>query len=235
MTHQRFRWRVHRRRLAEFLRSHGLIDLDLAGRLLYPELLPDSVARLFARQVTAGVLSRHAVGGGLSYFRMGLALAHRLRLPRERTLAFGPQALARAYGALLAIAGQSNRLRIAPRELAAWQEGLSPPPGDAAYFLERRDEKSAARLGLVRVDYGGSLDARRRAGQVEEELDRHVQTSAAWRGVVAKGRFLYVLVTAHEGRARALRAALRERDVPTPVEVQCFSALVPFTTGVSDA
>ncbi len=214
------------RQLIDDVFRYGMITVETARRLRWPDLSPDAARKVLSRAAEDGWLIRHPLADQESYFVLGGRAVSALGL-RRPTTQLGPQALVEHYGVLLACASRRCDVFTEGEFRSRFPE-LTQPGFSAKNFFPDASAGSI-RLGLFVIDHD-KLSSRL-VVKVRGRVGGLLATDRpALRRLVLDGHLAVHVVTATEGKRANLVAAFARKHQPVgaPVAVESHPELEDF-------
>jgi hypothetical protein len=187
------------------VRRYHLTLNEVLHEKFFAGVSANAVEKVTGRLAREGWLAQHPFPRGRVYFTLSAQAARWLGEDPKIARAFGPQALARAYG-VLAFCLRRRVTKFTREEFAELFPDLHEPGLPASsYYLD--EEGGDRRLGMVIVDQGARVD--RLARKVQETVERRARLPA-FQKLIDERRFVVAVATSSPRKCADLTGALRE-------------------------
>ncbi|MEM6484201.1 MAG: hypothetical protein AAF662_04370 [Pseudomonadota bacterium] len=174
----------------------------------------------------AGFLRRGRLYAGRSYYQLSLKSAKLVGARPETARPISTQVKIRDFGILLFCSlGDIEYRKLTPGEFREGFPQLHRQGQKISYYIAERDGK--VRLGLIRVDHGGSGAWDRLIDKCRQDV-RSRCDQPGYRAFVDEDAFEITVVTAVEHKADRILQAVRENPVPVPLHVFVAPDLFPL-------
>ena len=208
--------------ILEHVLKYRLTTREVLHSLFFDDSQLNAATKVASRLVQYEYLNRHKEPR--TYFTLGAKAAHLFGVSQKKTHALGSQSLPHELGILnfcCLAPTPRERLRISEVRGEYLRKGIDA----SSYYLDHDGEDT--RLAYMRVDHGGPPAHILRKCRADISIRKN---HPPLQELIAKGRFLIAIITAHNEKKDMIEHALRQQAWEIRFRVEVVSDLADLIT-----